>query len=60
MPVELPDDVDSFHALLKQRIRDQDAIDEHRRIAVREAKVGAKQKSSLSQVRVSCLPSPST
>ncbi|TYZ60866.1 hypothetical protein PybrP1_011459 [[Pythium] brassicae (nom. inval.)] len=47
MPVELPQDVDGFYALLRQRIRDQDAIDEHHKNAVREARGDVKQKNVL-------------
>lgn len=51
MPFELPEDVDSFHALLKQRIRDQDIIDDHHKYAAREPRGGTKQLSGLIQVR---------
>lgn len=46
MPVELPQDVDSFHALLRQRIRDQDAIDERHKNAAHDTRVDAKQKNA--------------
>lgn len=50
MPIELPEDVDSFHALLKQRIRDQDIIDDHHKYAAREPIGDTKQLSDLVQV----------
>lgn len=49
MPIELPDDLDGFHALLKQRIRDQDIIDDHHKCATRESGGDTKQMSSLAQ-----------
>lgn len=53
MPIELPGDVGGFHALLKQRIRDQDAIDEyHKHSTARAAIRDAKKTIGLPQVRV--------
>lgn len=50
MPIELPDDLDGFHALLKTRIRVQEAIDDRHDESSGGHRVDAKQKIAGTQV----------